>query len=249
MFIKKSGFTLIELSIVLLILFLITGGIIGGSKLISNAKLQNLIKEIVSYQNQLVVFKNTYRYLPGNMPNATDYHPNVVDGNGNLSYSQPNGTATKRTENFRIFDHLNAFGFNDFKPTTSTGTTVNIGKTVPLSNSFKLVGFSFYSIFYGTSVISNPNEFDNDYNNVMVVGKERFNSYSINPFLTGSQALKIDTKMDNGDPTTGKIYSVKKDSALANECTTSNDLSTAEYNLSKGDEEICFVGYRKVDEW
>jgi len=253
MFMSKKGFTLIELSIVLLILFLIAGGIIGGSKLISNAKINNLIKEIAMYQQQIVVFKKKYGYLPGQMPNAREYHSHLTNGAGLDHYYHPNeeDIREKVTENFKIFDHLHAFGLSDFKPSNSSPNQIKVGVNVPASSGFKEIGFSFYSLDYGERYDRNTQsaEFPEYYNNVMVIGRHKTNSYTVGKFLTGAQAFKIDSKIDDGIPSTGRIYAVKNKHSLAPKCTTSDVATDAKYDRTLGDEETCFIGYKKIGEW
>lgn len=71
--INKKAFSLVELSIVLIIIGLLVAGVSGGSKLIHSAKLNNIISDIQSLDSNVSVFKLTYSELPGDMPNAKDF--------------------------------------------------------------------------------------------------------------------------------------------------------------------------------
>jgi len=80
----KKGFTLIELSIVLLILFLITGGIIGGSKLIEQAQMKKFITEYKKIKKDIREFILVYGSLPGDFHRATEYWgADTVNGDNN----------------------------------------------------------------------------------------------------------------------------------------------------------------------
>ena len=70
---NQQGFTLIELSLVLAIVALIIGGILVGQSLIRTSQVQSAISDIERFQNALVLFKEKYHYLPGDMPNATTF--------------------------------------------------------------------------------------------------------------------------------------------------------------------------------
>ncbi len=88
------GFTLMELSIVLVIISLIVGGIIGGKALIRSAEIASVIREINSYKTYMNTFILQYDYMPGDLPNAREYWPGISevdngDGNGDL-YSSSN---------------------------------------------------------------------------------------------------------------------------------------------------------------
>jgi prepilin-type N-terminal cleavage/methylation domain-containing protein len=72
---RQSAFTLLELSIVLVIIGLLAGGILVGNELIKNATLKKIIRQAESYKTAIFTFKNKYRCLPGDCSHATDFWP------------------------------------------------------------------------------------------------------------------------------------------------------------------------------
>lgn len=89
---KIQGFSLAELSIVLIIVSLLVAGVSGGSRLIEQTKLRSVISEVDEYKTALRTFKGIYGYLPGDMPNADSYWPScVVDASH--TYNVCNGNA------------------------------------------------------------------------------------------------------------------------------------------------------------
>ena len=64
---------MLELSIVLVIIGLLIGGIFVGQSLIHNATLNAVITEFNRYQTAVQSFKQQYQALPGDMPNATSF--------------------------------------------------------------------------------------------------------------------------------------------------------------------------------
>lgn len=70
---KQNGFTLIELSIVLVIIGLVIGGIMAGKTLIRSAQLRKLISDKVIYETAFYAFQNKYNCIAGDCPNATDF--------------------------------------------------------------------------------------------------------------------------------------------------------------------------------
>lgn len=62
---KKHGFSLIELSIALVIIALIVAGIVTGSELIKGAQLRGLIKETTQFASAVNTFRGKYNCLPG----------------------------------------------------------------------------------------------------------------------------------------------------------------------------------------
>lgn len=69
----RTGFTLIELSIVLVIIGLIVGGVLVGKYLIRAAQLRRLISEKNAYETAFNTFRLKYNCVAGDCPNATDF--------------------------------------------------------------------------------------------------------------------------------------------------------------------------------
>lgn len=67
----RSGFTLIEMSIVLVIIGLIVGGVLVGQDLIRAAAVRSQISQIEKYQTAVNTFRGKYGAMPGDMSDAT----------------------------------------------------------------------------------------------------------------------------------------------------------------------------------
>lgn len=100
---QSLGFTLVELSIVLVIIGLIIGGVLVGRDLISAATIRAQISQIEKYQTAVNTFRGKYGYLPGDMPDpyATNYgfaqrgsNSGQGDGNGLLEAGGPYATSS-----------------------------------------------------------------------------------------------------------------------------------------------------------
>jgi prepilin-type N-terminal cleavage/methylation domain-containing protein len=81
---KQSGFTLIEIAIVLVIIGLLLGGVLKGQELITSARVRNLISTQDGVKAAYFGFLDRYRSLPGDYSGATVNIPNCAGcQNGN----------------------------------------------------------------------------------------------------------------------------------------------------------------------
>src|SRR5450830_105374 len=62
---KQSGFTLIELAIVLVIIGLLLGGVLKGQELINSAKVKNMASDFKNVQVYIYGYQDKYKALPG----------------------------------------------------------------------------------------------------------------------------------------------------------------------------------------
>ena len=111
---KHTGFTLVEISIVLVIIGLILGGLfVGGQTLIANTKTTGTITLIKDLSGAISDFKSRYHYLPGDLPKAGDDIPGVSSG-CNIDTSISNigdGLIDMNAEISCVAEHLVLAGF------------------------------------------------------------------------------------------------------------------------------------------
>jgi prepilin-type N-terminal cleavage/methylation domain-containing protein len=112
---KQSGFTLIEIAIVLVIIGLLLGGVLKGQELITSARVRNLISQQDGVKAAYFGFLDRYRALPGDYTTATTNIANIVataacnNGNGNGNGRIENTAGLQ--ENILAWEHLSKAGF------------------------------------------------------------------------------------------------------------------------------------------
>jgi prepilin-type N-terminal cleavage/methylation domain-containing protein len=67
---NQSGFALIEIAVVLVIIGLLLGGVLKGQELITQAKIKNVINDFNGVATAVYAYQDRYKALPGDDPNA-----------------------------------------------------------------------------------------------------------------------------------------------------------------------------------
>lgn len=227
----QSGFSLVELSIVLVILGLLTGGILGGQALIRAAELRSVTAEYTRWVTATQTFRDKYFALPGDMSNAITFwgaDPGGCPGN-NATATTPrtttcngNGdgmisrwqTATNGNEYFRYWQHLSAAGLIEGSftgvPDSAVSTDPTASFSPPNVPTSKLGNAFWVTFFVGTEPYTSTNRFDGSYGNAIFITSRQypFNS-DAGCILKPEEAWNIDTKMDDGKPGTGSVVTPK----------------------------------------
>lgn len=110
---KQTGFTLIEIAIVLVIIGLLLGGVLKGQELITSARVRNLISQQDGIKAAYFGFLDRFRALPGDYSQASTNIANVAagaNGNGN-GQIQATGGGGAIDEHIAAWDHLSKAGF------------------------------------------------------------------------------------------------------------------------------------------
>ena len=88
---RRSGFTLFELSMVLIIIGFISGGILVGRDLIRAAENRKLITQMDQYKLAATTFRNKYNALPGDVESSKAASLGFTARAGGVGHGDGNG--------------------------------------------------------------------------------------------------------------------------------------------------------------
>lgn len=253
----QRGFTLIELSVVLVILGLITGGIVIGQSLLRTAEIKAINIDLRKYVTAITTFQTRFEALPGDMANATTYWGalstnattcrNTATPNGSTLTCNGDGDGRMMTnvssyEIYRAWQQLANAGMVDGK---YTGISANLSLDRTSSPGINVPRFrnqdAGYSIDSVADQITGSNWFAGSYINIMEIGQSASNNATLGAILTPAETMAFDSKYDNGLPGTGSVRTMSPNYPRATNCAT-NDTLSATYNLAY-DEEACSILY------
>lgn len=252
---RQLGFSLLELSVVLIILALLAGGIMVGQDMIRQSKVKSVLSDLKKYETAYNAFVGKYNAMPGDMPDATDYWGTAPDcangnpstgtgtetcnGNGNAWISDPPGTvpASSFREQFFAWQHLSNAKLVKGRFTGIEAAAPRLavpGVNIP-DAAIEGTGFTYMSnMSDGTG-----SWWAGAFYAMLSFGKTSTpgNIETGGMVLTAAEAWGMDYKIDDGKPGTGLFKSRR---GLAS-CATTNDPLTAEYNLSSTGPQCSFL--------
>lgn len=226
---NRAGFTLVEMSIVLVIIGLIIGGVLVGRDLINAATVRAQISQIEKYNAAVNTFRNKYGDLPGDLPAASASNFGFTARLGIAGYGDGNGILDSGGAWFAtIFSGDNsspppepALFWMDLSqakliPASFTWTTTGPGGTFLPSDaapSAKLGGGNYiYAMGCVWEEPGNPYVVSTNYWGISGLdfsnggyGAEGQWPYGYPQNVTVVSAYNIDKKIDDGLPQTGRV--------------------------------------------
>lgn len=233
----ESGFTLVELSLVILIIGLLAVGVLQGQDLIRAASIRSAVSQIDSMEIATNSFRVKFGFIPGDIPQSKASAFGLTNvagvGNGNSSIEGLSGAGCDG-ERPLFWAHLSeeemleGFTLDGAQGgyTIATDGVSNSG-TFPVSELGLNSGMMAYT--------------DTDRNHYLHIGLQDNASSgacsAINT-LTPAEAYGVDNKLDDGDPTRGVVTAQSDIATTLATSATAGCLaaSVSEYNL--GDDSI-----------
>lgn len=222
---RTGGFTLIELSIIIVIIGILIAGVIMGGDVINSGKLNAQIVQLNNIGSGYRTFKEKYDGIPGDLSDAESYFGagNTDNGNGDKIINS--------TETLLFFQHLDLADMYQYKA-SPVNSAYAIGK---YGNS------CLYATADATWVGAVPSNFKY---NFLYLGDATLSTQRCKAGLTTPfDASSIDKKIDNGNPSTGIIigetgYNPNTGALFSPTC-----ISSGAYRLSSVSRTSCIIRY------
>lgn len=207
---KNAGFSLVELAISITVIGLILALVAKGGEMIENAKIASTVLQIESYQAGIDGFRTTYKAWPGDYDRAEMYIEDCTaangcengDGNGAIgtagSFSLSVGSPlTSRDETVEAWRHLFLSGYGTGLP---SGVDPEFGSALPSASA----GGGF-EIYYNSSLNMHATTYNGGHF-LRYAGVISSSNLTMGDGVYGVVARGIDHKMDDGSPTSGRVY-------------------------------------------
>jgi prepilin-type N-terminal cleavage/methylation domain-containing protein len=179
---RQSGFTLIEIAIVLVIIGLLLGGILKGQELINSARVKNLATDFRNIPLFIYGYQDKFKALPGDDPAVATHltggtlaTTGSTPGNGVIDGAWNSTTNTH--ESFLFWQHVRLAGL------APGSTDIAAGDYLPVNALGGRIGIQSAKPFTGIN-----------------------GSYFIcSTGILGKYAKQLDTQLDDGNGSTGSM--------------------------------------------
>lgn len=259
---RAHAFSLVELSIVLVILGLLTGGILSGQSLIQAAEVRSTAVDVMRYRVAVMTFRDKYFQWPGDMSNATQFWGIAAGSTGADNTCYNTWSIDKRTcngtgdgaigvygftmwESYRFWQHLNNAELIEGKysgvAANATGPTMT-GCVVGNCPVFRVRNASMIPTQQNSS--GDVDFIPYPLANYFLLGNSAVNGTSggnlpIGAIVSTEEAWNMDTKIDDGLPYQGFFQTFYRAGATqwgaqeTRECASSATIAGATYNFAK----------------
>ncbi|MES2962227.1 MAG: prepilin-type N-terminal cleavage/methylation domain-containing protein [Pseudomonadota bacterium] len=214
---KKSAFSLIELSIVLIIIGLLIAGVTGGASLIKSSQLRSVMGEARGYAVAVNAFYSQFNGLPGDFPTAIGSTVGG-DNDGTIEYYAAATLAGSESSNawaaLRTIGAVDSISLTPVIASTNPTFGATSAANAP-SSKIQSAGWVFdYRTYTEGAVGTAANQ------NVVILTATITGTAGANattPILgtnisvaaiPGSDALSIDSKIDDGKANAGKVRGI-----------------------------------------
>lgn len=216
---REAGFTLVELAVVMIIIGLLIGGVLKGQELIGNAQVAATVAQVKAFDAATTTFRDMFEGMPGDIATPGTRLQNclaipcVTAGDGDRRIERTPLAAVvvdpfagvPAGEMLPFWAQLNAA---DLITGINQANGAVWGGSMPAA---KINGGFTAGYWTGNALMNNQ------LGGALIAANVRaghylalYNSPNVavdgNGFLTPNQAFRIDSKLDDGVPTSGSVF-------------------------------------------
>jgi prepilin-type N-terminal cleavage/methylation domain-containing protein len=188
----QSGFTLVEIAIVLVIIGLLLGGVLKGQELIHSAKVKNLASDFRSISTAVYSYQDRFRALPGDDRSAATHVNGGISATSNsLGNARIDGrwnSDSSADESYMFWQHIRLAGL-----VTGTSNTASTDY-IPRNAEGGRIGVT------GNPIFTAPEP------------PYPASLYVCSQGIQGRYARQIDTTIDDGNTRTGTVRAMSDNS-------------------------------------
>lgn len=210
---SQAGFTLVELSIVLVIIGLIIGGVLVGQDMIKAAEVRATLGQVEKFNSAVNTFRSKYNnQLAGDVDTTTEANFGFVtrtnavghgDGNGLLEGCSA-GAIVAGCETVLFWRDLafsNLIEGGGFTTATDALTQVAAGAQATVFPQARLARGNYFTVFSNSGL--------NYYQLAGITSTDASGVYTLTNALTPSEAFNMDNKVDDGAPASGIVRAME----------------------------------------
>lgn len=209
-----TGFTLVEIAIVLVIIGVLLGGVLKGQELINSAKVKSAINDFRTTSTHIYAYQDRFRAMPGDDPGVAGRLTGAIVAStggtlGNGRIDSPWNSTTASDEAVLFWQHVRLANF-------ATGDSRN-----PATNGVVLLDWLPRNAMGGR---------------LGVTGQTPISGWAGSFFicqdnLNGSFARQIDIAMDDGQPNSGSVRLLAGSVASGTAVTTAELVDSSQYTV------------------
>jgi prepilin-type N-terminal cleavage/methylation domain-containing protein len=266
----SAGFTLIEMSVVLVIVGLIVGGMLVGMDLVRSSEVRAQITQIEKYNTAVNTFRGKYQSIPGDMNVATAEQFGFTvgtsctgqqggrDGNGLIDgWTAPYSQVQLTGETALFWQDLSTVNLIDGQFPNSGAVAIQCTGHATVPNLTATPGTTYIGDYLPPAKIGHGNfiyVYETNSSNWYGLSEVTAINDSVGPtgvIFSGTsipvtQAYNIDKKIDDGLPTAGNVQAVYLNASGSNVAVLKapyaiSDNSTTCYNTTSN---IYSIGYQ-----
>ncbi|NBX53305.1 MAG: prepilin-type N-terminal cleavage/methylation domain-containing protein [Proteobacteria bacterium] len=244
---KKSAFSLIELSIVLIIIGLLIAGITGGASLIKSSELRSIMGEARGYAVAVNSFFTQYDRYPGD----TDINvgtSSTCNGDRDNTIEYLITSPANCSEGIDAWNDLKDIGAIDLALTLTTTQTAasTVPVLVPVTNipgsKIKGAGWAFDYLTIDSSLHNVVVLTGTTLAKTKLIDDSTLANRGASGIVSPGDALSIDSKIDDGKADSGNVKGWDKSTAgAAGGCRAS---TSSLYYVADGSKKNCILSFR-----